>query len=340
MLVVIHHLVVDAVSWWVLLQDLETVYDQLSGERDAHLPLKSNSIRQWSTELQRYAALMQVQESGDFWNIDSPPGRVAVDFQNGDNDRRSARSITIELDRSYTTRLVRDVSAAFRVQVPEVLLAAFGRCADLSSAAGIRVDLEGHGREEIAVDIDLSRTVGWFTSIYPVDLPHDPDNTPERALAATKELLRSVPAHGLDYGVLKYLHPDIEVRERLSNQQPADVLFNYFGHWDQTLTRSSRFSFARPIMTIRDPDSARHYALELAAVVFDDILTVKITYSCNSFQATTIERLAKDFHREILTLIDASLRDGAGALAPSDFPTADLDQDELDSLLAEFGNPD
>jgi non-ribosomal peptide synthase protein (TIGR01720 family) len=224
--------------------------------------------------------------------------------------------------------------------VPEVLLAAFGRCAGLSSAAGLRVDLEGHGREEIAPGIDLLRTVGWFTSIYPIDLPHDPDSTPERALAKTKELLRSVPARGLDYGVLRYLHPDIEMRQRLNARQLADVLFNYLGHWDQTLATSSRFTFARPIMAVRDPDSARDYVLEIDAVVFDDVLRINMTYSENLHKPETIEKIARHFHDELRLIIDASSKDGALALAPSDFPTANLDQSELDDLLEEFGDSD
>jgi hypothetical protein len=276
-LVVIHHLVVDAVSWWILLQDLETVYDQLSDKLDVHLPLKTSSIRQWSTDLQYYAEMTRVHRAADFWSGDDATQEFPVDFKNGDNDRNSARSVTIELDRDYTTRLVRDVPAAFRVQVPEVLLAAFGRCASAQSSSAFRVDLEGHGREEIAPGIDLLRTVGWFTSIYPVDLPLDPDNTPERALAATKERLRSVPTRGLDYGVLRYLHPDAGTRERLRNRQSADVLFNYLGHWDQTLAPSSRFTFARPIMAVRDPDGVRDYVLEIDAVVFDDVLRINMT---------------------------------------------------------------
>ena len=340
MLAVIHHLVVDSVSWWILLQDLDTVYDQLHGQRDVHLPLKSSSIRQWSVEMQRYSALTRVQQSAEFWNGGESPGSIAVDFTRGDNNRRSARSVTIELDRSYTARLVRDVPAAFRVQVPEVLLTALGRCAAVSSASGLRVDLEGHGREEISPDIDLLRTVGWFTSIYPIDLPCDPDSTPERALAATKERLRSVPARGLDYGVLRYLHPDIEMRQRLSGRQPADVLFNYLGHWDQTLATSSRFTFARPIMAVRDPDGARDHVLEIDAVVFDDVLRINLTYSRNLHKAETIDKLAGNFHDELQLLIDASAKHNALALAPSDFPTANLDQSELDELLEEFGDSD
>jgi non-ribosomal peptide synthase protein (TIGR01720 family) len=340
MLVVIHHLVVDAVSWWILLQDLNTVYDQLCDERDVHLPLKSSSIRQWSTDLQRYAALTITQESAEFWNNDEPVGKVEIDIKDGTNDRRSARSVTIELDRSYTAKLVRDVPAAFRVQVPEVLLAAFGRSVVMSSESGIRVDLEGHGREEIAPGIDLLRTVGWFTSIYPVDLPHEPGSTAERALVLTKERLRDVPTRGLDYGVLRYLHPDAGVRQQLADRQPADVLFNYLGHWDQTLSAAGLFTFARPIMAIRDPDSARDHVLEIDAVVFDDVLRINMTYSNNLHEAATIDALAKNFHNELRQLIDASSGDGAQALAPSDFPTADLDQGALDELLAEFGNSD
>jgi non-ribosomal peptide synthase protein (TIGR01720 family) len=337
-LVVIHHLIVDAVSWWILLQDLETVYDQLSDKHDVHLPLKTSSIRQWSTDLQHYAEMTRVHRAADFWSGDDATEEFPVDFHDGANDRSSARSVTIELDRDYTTRLVRDVPAAFRVQVPEVLLAAFGRSARAQSSSALRIDLEGHGREEIAPGIDLLRTVGWFTSIYPVDLPNDPDNTPERALAATKERLRSVPTRGLDYGVLRYLHPDAGMRKQLRNRQSADVLFNYLGHWDQTLAPSSRFTFARPIMAIRDPDGARDYVLEIDAVVFDDVLRINMTYSENLHQAATIEEFARRFHAELRLLIDASSKDGSAALAPSDFPTADLDQSELDELLAEFGD--
>jgi non-ribosomal peptide synthase protein (TIGR01720 family) len=161
-----------------------------------------------------------------------------------------------------------------------------------------------------------------------------------QTLAETKERLRSVPARGLDYGVLRYLHPDDRMRERLRNRQPAEILFNYLGHWDQTLGASSRFTFMRPIMAIRQSNNTRDYVLEIDAVVFDDVLQINITYSENLHQAVTMEVLARSLHDELRILIDASSRTNAIALAPSDFPTAELDQGELDELLAEFGDSD
>jgi non-ribosomal peptide synthase protein (TIGR01720 family) len=337
MLAAIHHLVVDAVSWWVLLQDLETAYGQLNSGRGIVLPAKTSSIREWAAELASYAHSPQVEASIGFWADSDGAAPMPLDFADGSNDRGSARTVSIELDRASTSRLIHEVPAAFRVQVPEVLLAAIRRSARWAPDAPIRVDLEGHGREEIAPDLDLLRTVGWFTSIYPVELSGDSGSAPEQVLAEVKEQLRAVPARGLDYGVLRYMHPDEMLRTRLGRQRPADILFNYLGQWDQTLASSDRFAFERPIMALRDSDAMREHVLEVNAMVFDGVLRIDITYSENLHSSTTIERLAGDIHNEVRKLIDASVDHERSVLTPSDFPSAGLDQDELNNILDEFG---
>ena len=340
MLAVIHHLVVDAVSWWILLEDVERAYEALRRGRTVELPAKTSSLRQWANSLDAYARSARVERSAEFWAADPGIQPMPRDRADGRNDRASARTVSVELDRASTARLVQDVPAAFRVQVPEVLLAAIRQSARWTSSAPLRVDMEGHGREAIAADIDLLRTVGWFTTVYPVDLPGAAGDEPAAALAAVKECLRTVPTRGLDYGVLRYLHADAGVRRRLASRAPAEILFNYLGQWKQNPASSGRFSFARPIMALNDDSDPRDYLLEINAMVFDGTLRIDLTYSRNLHTRATIEAFADDVHRQLRALLDAKAGDDTAVLTPSDFPSAGLDQQELDALLEEFGGKD
>ncbi|MEU4746354.1 condensation domain-containing protein, partial [Actinosynnema sp. NPDC023658] len=184
-----HHLVVDGVSWRVLVEDLTTAYRQAREGRTVHLGRKTTSFRDWATRLAGHAAHGFDAEL-DHWNaVAATPGDVPVD-RHGPNTVDSQREVTVRLSAEETGALLRDVPGVYRTQVNDVLLTALGRVlADWTGRPRVLVDLEGHGREELFPDVDLSRTVGWFTTMFPValDLPGDGDWG--AALKAVKEQL-------------------------------------------------------------------------------------------------------------------------------------------------------
>jgi non-ribosomal peptide synthase protein (TIGR01720 family) len=207
-----------------------------------------------------------------------------------------------------------------------------------ASADEIQIDIEGHGREAVIPDVDLLRTVGWFTSVYPVILEavHDAAD-PGTRLRSVKEQLRGVPNRGFDFGVVKYLDDPATTAERLGRWADSQVLFNYLGQWDRRISGAGRLAFAAPIAVCAAPEFRRDYLLEINAIVFDGRLRIDWTWSEDMYDRATVAGLAREALMALHELIDHSLSTGSSGFTPSDFPTADLSQTELDRLIADFG---
>ena len=218
LLLVLHHLVVDGVSWRVLLEDLLAAYRQLEAGRPVALPPKTTSWQHWSRRLAVYARADGLRQELPFW-LD--PDRQQVeplpqDLCDGDDTAADAQTLSVELSRELTAALLQEVPAVYRTQINDVLLTALLQAyARWSGRRRLLVDLEGHGREELFDDVDLSRTVGWFTTLYPVLLEVPASAGPGQALQAVKGQLRRVPQRGLGYGLLCYLTGDELVAEQL-----------------------------------------------------------------------------------------------------------------------------
>jgi non-ribosomal peptide synthase protein (TIGR01720 family) len=200
------------------------------------------------------------------------------------------------------------------------------------------IDLEGHGREEVVEDIDLSRTVGWFTTIFPILLQLDGDATPGAALKTVKEQLRRIPKRGMGYGVLRYLSQDAEVTKKFRALPQAEVCFNYLGRLDQI---GSGPVFLEPVQErigpLRSPWGHRHYLLEVSARLAAAQLQCDWTYSQHIHRRDTIEGLAQGFIEALRTFIVHCQSPGAGGFTPSDFPKMTLSQQELDELMTALG---
>jgi hypothetical protein len=170
LLIAIHHLAVDGVSWRILLDDMQRAYEQLQRGEDVRLPPKTLSFKRWSDLLGAQAQSAAVGEELEYWTTDSrrDVGTVPVDRE-GDNTVDSARSLSVSLTAEETRLLLQEVPRAYRTQINDVLLAALAQAlSEWTSEKRVLVDVEGHGREEIVEGCDVSRTVGWFTTIFPV----------------------------------------------------------------------------------------------------------------------------------------------------------------------------
>ena len=168
-----------------------------------------------------------------------------------------------------TQALLQEVAAAYLTQVKDVLLAALTHAfATLTGQQSLLVNLEGHGREEIFPNVDLSRTVGWFTTLFPVLLNLGSANSPGDALKAIKEQLRHIPNRGIGYGVLRYLSRDRAIAESLAAMPQAEICFNYLRQFDQALPQSSWFSLApEPSDSTRSPLASRRHLLDINGYV-------------------------------------------------------------------------
>ncbi|MCB1056353.1 MAG: hypothetical protein KDD11_12700, partial [Acidobacteria bacterium] len=216
LLLVAHHLVVDTVSWRLLVEDLGAAYRALAAGQEPLLPAKTTSWRAWQERLAERAASDDLTAETRYW-LDPARAEVAelpADIEGGGETGElgtegSARTVRVSLGAETTRSLLEDASRAYRTGVQDLLLTALARAvADWSGERRLLVDLEGHGREEIAADVDLSRTAGWFATLYPVLLDLEYDDEPGAEIKAVKEQLRAVPSRGLGYGLLRYLRPE------------------------------------------------------------------------------------------------------------------------------------
>ena len=333
LLVAIHHLVVDGVSWRVLLEDLQAIYRQRAEGRDARLPPKTSSLRDWSGRLAAYASSESLREEQAWWqdHLDGPTAEPPRDNPQGANTERHARSVTMRLDAPRTRALLQQAPTAYRTQVNDLLLTALARVLCLwTGSQSALVQLEGHGREALFDEIDLTRSVGWFTSTYPLRLT--PAATPGESIKAIKEQLRAVPHKGLGHAVLSYL-ADAGLRQAMQALPQARVTFNYLGQFDQSFGSEALFQpLEEPAGAQHDSDAPLPNWLSIDSQVYGGELQLRWTFSEQVFDTANIERLAADYQAELEGLLEHCLAEGSGGITPSDFPLARLSQEQLDSL--------
>ncbi|MBW4454433.1 MAG: amino acid adenylation domain-containing protein [Nostoc indistinguendum CM1-VF10] len=337
---VIHHLAVDGVSWRILIEDFQTAYQLLNKGETIQLPAKTTSFKHWSEQLQNYAQLPNVQSQLDYWcnSVDQSVKPIAVDFPQGNNTEASVRSISVNLSVEETQALLQDVPNIYRTQINNVLLAALGHTfKQWTDQSSLLVDLEGHGREEIFDDIDLSRTLGWFTTIFPVLLEVGNANNLGDTLQNVKEQMRLLPNRGFDYGVLRYLSNQTDIIEKLQAQPQPEVIFNYLGQFDQMLPQLSLFKLAKESTgATHSPRGNRRYLLEVEGMVINAQLQLQWSYSSNLHRQGTVETLALVMVEALRSLIIDCQTAEVNNYTPEDFPDADISQDQLDQVFAEL----
>ena len=339
LLIIIHHLAVDGVSWRILLEDLQRSYEQLSRGEAVQLPAKMTSYQQWARQLKAYAQSTALHSERDYWLATSRcrAERLPLDHPAGENTVASARNVEVELDAAETQALLQEVPKAYRTQINEVLLTALLQVmARWTGASNLLVDLEGHGREPLFEGVDLSRTVGWFTTISPVMLELAEATTPAEVLKGVKEQLRSAPNKGIGYGVLRYLTEEAELREQLNGVAQAGISFNYLGQFDQVFGEGTWWDLAREASgPSHSQQGKRQHVLEIDGAITRGQLRLNWTYSELLHRRGTIERLAQHYMEALRVLIAHCQSTEAGGYTPSDFPLAKLDQPTLDRVLGE-----
>jgi len=323
LLLCVHHLAVDGVSWRVLLEDLQLAYEQaLRGE-----PVVLAASVPWSMWVQRQLAYAQsdgVAAQASWWRA-ALNDAVATLPVNEHISADSARSITVGLDEATTLALLHDAPLAYRSGAEDILLAALVQTlGPWTGSSGVLVALEGHGREALDEELDLSRTVGWFTTQYPVWLPAGADAG--RAIVAVKERLRSVPHKGLHFGLLG---------DRLADLPQPRIGFNYLGQFDQSLAQDGRFTFAAESAGAETADSPADMVLDLNSMIAAGRLSMSWTYRQGELDEGTVRDLADRYIVALRALVDHCVGARPGATV-SDFPLAAISQPQLERLELDF----
>jgi amino acid adenylation domain-containing protein/non-ribosomal peptide synthase protein (TIGR01720 family)/FkbM family methyltransferase len=330
LLIVIHHLAVDGISWGILLDDLQCLCEHLSRNQQPRLPPKTTSYKTWARLLSEHAQSEAVLDELDHWLSIAGTDRIPVD-KDGANTEESAQSVTVALTADETRALIQDLPAVYRTRINDALLTALAQAFNLNT---LLIDLEGHGREQFVETVDVTRTVGWFTTIFPVVLPATSDD-PGANLKRTKEQLRQIPREGFGYGLLRYLSRDSSVVDQMRELPRAEVCFNYWGQLDQmfpsTLFRAGLYRGFN-----RSPKQTRTYLLEINSSIVNGQLQTAWCYSENVHRRSTVENLANRFIAALRALIAHCQGRDALVYSPDDFPDVELSEHQLENVLAEL----
>ncbi|GAB4152079.1 MAG: hypothetical protein Fur0021_16530 [Candidatus Promineifilaceae bacterium] len=346
LLLIAHHLVVDAFSWRIILQDLQTAYEQIVQGSQVILPPKTAPCKTWAEQMHALAAQPETAAEIGYWrDVASPdasslPLDGALAIKLSDNTVKMAQSTTYLLSQTETEGLLRQAPRAYHTRVADILLAALAQTMTAwMGTDSVLLALEEDGREIGEALPDFSRTVGWFTTLFPVRLSGGAAE-PGELIRTVKEQLRAVPRQGVGYGLLRYLRPEGDFAAQLQALPQPQISFLYLGQLMQGVADSSfgsaAFTGIQETGYERDLHSPRPYLLDVVAGVTAQQLQVTWTYNPLFHQPATIDDLAQSYQRHLRTLIAHCQAQKTSQFTPSDFPEAGLDQTELDELVALF----
>ena len=346
LLLIAHHLIVDGVSWRILLADLATAYRQLAAGNEVLLPPKTHSIQAWAQQLVALAQSGYFEAERSYWrDMCAPTTAIPTDFavSADGNTVASVAEISIGLDAAQTQALLAVATQTYQTQVNELLLTVLGQTLkSWTQSATVLMDLEGHGRDldlqslQDSSALDVSRTVGWFTTVYPLRLAM-PSGAMVEQLRSVKEQLRSVPHQGMGYGILRHLAaaPDPTL------VSPAAISFNYLGHVRLNAAPSPQAIIQalapEPVGSLRSPLGRRRYLLEVIALIRDGQLQVIWRYSQSVHRRATLETLAQRYLATLQSYVAPPTQPAIAANhTPSDFAAARVNQAQLDQLFSKI----
>jgi len=341
LLIVIHHLVIDGVSWRILLEDFNTAYQALEKREIIKLPDKTDSFQYWAREQEEYAKSKKVYREMEYWkniletNTIVLPGDVEIEEIK--DDHKDNEMVTLNFTRQQTERLLEQTNHAYNTEINDILLTALGLCLQKMWGPGrILINLEGHGREEIIGDANINRTVGWFTTQFPVILDLSGYDNLSYQIRCIKETLRRVPNKGIGFGILEYLSPS---REELAAYKKPAVSFNYLGEFGQEIKntggtfRSSELSAGDSA----DPGIENLYSLNINGILINGRLSLSFGYNGCEYKKNTMEKLAVLYQSALLEIIEHCAHRDHRQPTPSDYGYSRLSLENLDKISAVMG---
>ncbi len=299
---VAHHLVVDGISWRILLEDLSLAFAQLNAGQQIELPEKTTSFKVWAERLtEKYSQIENpLTADKNYWTeiAKADTSLLPKDKEISEKQLKDNAQVVIELSKEDSEFLISKANSLFNTEINDLLLSALSNSiSNFTNREQVLIQLEGHGREDILENVDISRTIGWFTNMYPVLLnAGESENVVDRILK-TKESLRRVPHKGIAYGLLKYL------QDKEFHLNP-EILFNYLGQVDGQ-DGEGGFSVA-DISTGNNvsPNAEFLYALEINGLLAEGKLSFSFTYNSKEYNKETIQKIADNFKQSLLQIVE------------------------------------
>ncbi|RZM27139.1 MAG: amino acid adenylation domain-containing protein, partial [Pedobacter sp.] len=341
LLIVIHHLAIDGVSWRIMLEDLQRILLGIKNKQFVNLGPKSSSYRQWYEALESYGKSERLLAQEAYWSKISKNYKPLITDQpyEGIVQVKDVSQVMRSLDTERTRLLLQEVPRVYHTEVNDILLAALAQTlCEWQNDKAIVIGLEGHGREQISETVDVSRSVGWFTSLYPVLLQTGAVQEDGDLIKTIKEQLHQVPDKGLGYGVLRHTIRNATPTET----DPWDIIFNYLGQVDTTLIEESILQ--RSMESSGSSQSEVHVVKEklfLSSSVQEGQLVLQWRYSTLHYQTSTIELLIENYENNLQSLISHCVDQGKKSLVytPSDYGVGTvITYQELDKFLEESVN--
>lgn len=327
LLLTAHHLVVDGVSWRILLEDFIQLLQEMEEGKTLSLPAKTHSISDWAEEISSYSQERALTYLPYWQNVAGY--RIKETSLNNDNALiADCETVQIDLSVEETEKLLREANQAYLTQTHELLIIALSlTIANLENSSDVRIELEGHGRENLLHEIDLTRTVGWFTTMYPLNL-NVPIGDVGSCIKRIKEQIREVPNKGIDYGILKFLSSHFE------GIQEDCVRFNYLGELIEQLDNEYFSLASEKTGSEISLKNTLTCLVDIVAIIQHKQLVVSMNYSLNQFTKDEMEHFKTNFLLHIRQIISHCCQTNQiQAFTPSDFEAVEISQSDLDSLF-------
>ncbi|WP_164779421.1 non-ribosomal peptide synthetase, partial [Paenibacillus kobensis] len=326
LLLCLHHLVVDGVSWRILLEDLKTGYEQALQGKEVVLPVKTASYKDWAEALVEYSQSIELKQERKYWREICEQVKNGVIQGDLDGQLTEYAHMQIELEQESTRQLLYEAGKAYGTEINDLLLSALGMSVkQWKGQHYVAVDLEGHGREEIHKAVKIDRTVGWFTSIYPIVL--EVSEGMEETIINTKEMLRRVPNHGIGYGVAACLGQD-----RWPDAK-ADLCFNYLGHMDHELGTEGRITASNLSCgsSIADENMPKQ-GITMDGSVSGGKLRFTIAYNKGRYSAQSIEQFCQYYVQSIQMIVQHCVFQKEVIKTASDFGAPNMNAPDFKQL--------
>ncbi|WP_343691145.1 amino acid adenylation domain-containing protein [Chitinophaga sp.] len=336
LLLVVHHLVVDGISWRILLEDLALSYGQLISGQKADLPSKTDSFMQWAAGLQQLVHTELLEEEIPYWKqiVYADRAPLSVDFPDGRVTATITQADGFLLDNTLTGALLTEVNKVYNTDIKDLLLAALGMSIhECFGSSNVMILQEGHGREDVLSSLNVSRTIGWFTAIYPFLLDTTDIQDPKQYLIRVKEALRAIPRKGIGYGLLRYLRDEAPVFPHPI--LPADITFNYMGEFSELAdnNKSSLFSYAQEYKGMEVSETyTPETGLTITGMIADGCLSIAVRYIAASFSEETIAAWLENYKHKLVQLIRLLSEETYQYVTPSDLTFRGLSIDEVQRL--------
>ncbi|MFC2146097.1 condensation domain-containing protein, partial [Acidobacteriota bacterium] len=345
LLMVIHHLVVDGISWRILLEDFAGGYQQAINNETLRFPLKTDSFKQWAHQLKKYAESPTLLTELEYWKRIEKTGGLPLpkDFEVSPAEKKikNLRSLRLTLNPEQTRQLLKEVNQAYSTEINDILLAAVGLAVkDWAGIDKIFIHLEGHGRQEIIEDTDISRTVGWFTSQYPVLLEMSHPRNLSQAIKHVKETLRQIPNKGIGHGILKYLTPAGK-KDGFAPGQSPEISFNYLGEFDSIAQHHREKMFRVSEMRTGNqfsPELEQWYTININGMIAQSQLVLDFSYNKYQYKQNTIEGLLDGCKLHLSNIISLCIKKESKELTPSDLTYPHLSIDQLEAFTHQLGD--